>query len=86
MEHLEDLTPEDVFETGKTRFPVQTVIRPKTEEYHDFRGYAGKLYGNTIKGLVFLELSSEEEGWFNPNLHEDNILKSECSSLNRIDN
>jgi sulfate adenylyltransferase subunit 1 len=26
-------------------FPVQTVIRPKTEEYHDFRGYAGKLYG-----------------------------------------
>jgi len=25
------------------------VIRPKTEEYHDFRGYAGKLYGNNIK-------------------------------------
>jgi sulfate adenylyltransferase subunit 1 (EFTu-like GTPase family) len=21
----------------------------KTEEYHDFRGYAGKLYGNNIK-------------------------------------
>ncbi|WGK95571.1 MULTISPECIES: sulfate adenylyltransferase subunit 1 [Flavobacterium] len=49
LEHLEDLTPEDVFETGKTRFPVQTVIRPKTEEYHDFRGYAGKLYGNSIQ-------------------------------------
>ena len=49
MEHLEALAPEDVFETGKARFPVQTVIRPKTEEYHDFRGYAGKLYGNTIK-------------------------------------
>ncbi|MCL6462453.1 MAG: sulfate adenylyltransferase, partial [Flavobacterium micromati] len=28
---------------------VQTVIRPKTEEYHDFRGYAGKLYGDAIK-------------------------------------
>jgi sulfate adenylyltransferase subunit 1 len=26
------------------RFSVQTVIRPKTEEYHDFRGYAGKLW------------------------------------------
>jgi sulfate adenylyltransferase subunit 1 len=49
LEHLEDLTPEDVYESGKARFPVQTVIRPKTEQYHDFRGYAGKLYGNTIK-------------------------------------
>lgn len=49
LEHLESLEPEDVFETGKARFPVQTVIRPKTEEYHDFRGYAGKLYGNSIK-------------------------------------
>jgi sulfate adenylyltransferase subunit 1 len=49
LEHLEHLSPEDVFETGKTRFPVQTVIRPKTEEYHDFRGYAGKLYGNSIQ-------------------------------------
>lgn len=49
LEHLEALEPSDVFETGKTRFPVQTVIRPKTEEYHDFRGYAGKLYGNNIK-------------------------------------
>lgn len=25
------------------RFPVQFVIRPKTEEFHDFRGYAGKI-------------------------------------------
>nr|WP_315233767.1 GTP-binding protein [uncultured Flavobacterium sp.] len=49
LEHLEALEPEDIFETGKARFPVQTVIRPKTEEYHDFRGYAGKLYGNNIK-------------------------------------
>jgi sulfate adenylyltransferase subunit 1 len=49
LEHLEELEPEDVFEAGKARLPVQTVIRPKTEEYHDFRGYAGKLYGNNIK-------------------------------------
>lgn len=25
------------------RFPVQYVIRPQTEEYHDYRGYAGKI-------------------------------------------
>lgn len=34
---------------GLATFPVQTVIRPKTEDTHDFRGYAGKLYGNTLK-------------------------------------
>ena len=49
LEHLESLEPKDIYENGKARFPVQTVIRPKTEEYHDFRGYAGKLYGNNIK-------------------------------------
>jgi len=49
LQHLEALEPTDVFEKGEVRFPVQTVIRPKTEEYHDFRGYAGKLYGNNIK-------------------------------------
>ena len=25
------------------RFPVQFVVRPKTEEFHDYRGYAGKI-------------------------------------------
>ena len=25
------------------RFPVQAVIRPQTEEFHDFRGYAGRI-------------------------------------------
>jgi sulfate adenylyltransferase subunit 1 len=49
LQHLEELESKDVYDNGKTRFPVQTVIRPKTEEYHDFRGYAGKLYGNNIK-------------------------------------
>ena len=27
----------------KARFPVQYVIRPQTEELHDYRGYAGKI-------------------------------------------
>ncbi|MEM6830139.1 MAG: GTP-binding protein, partial [Bacteroidota bacterium] len=31
------------------RFPVQTVIRPQTEEYHDCRGYAGSLAGGVFK-------------------------------------
>nr|WP_315198511.1 GTP-binding protein [uncultured Flavobacterium sp.] len=49
LQHLEALEPKDIYDNGQARFPVQTVIRPKTEEYHDFRGYAGKLYGNNIK-------------------------------------
>ena len=45
MDTLEKMEPEDIYEKATARFPVQTVIRPKTENYHDFRGYAGKLYG-----------------------------------------
>ena len=31
------------------RFPVQTVIRPQTAEYHDYRGYAGRVAGGIFK-------------------------------------
>jgi len=31
------------------RFPVQTVIRPKNDKYHDYRGYAGRIAGGIFK-------------------------------------
>jgi len=31
------------------RFPVQTVIRPHSDEYHDYRGYAGRIAGGIFK-------------------------------------
>lgn len=31
------------------RFPVQTVIRPQSDEYHDYRGYAGRIAGGIFK-------------------------------------
>lgn len=31
------------------RFPIQTVIRPHSDEYHDFRGYAGRIAGGVFK-------------------------------------
>ena len=31
------------------RFPVQWVIRPQTDEWHDFRGYAGRVAGGVFK-------------------------------------
>jgi sulfate adenylyltransferase subunit 1 len=32
-----------------SRFPVQYVIRPQTDEFHDFRGYAGRVAGGVFK-------------------------------------
>ena len=31
------------------RFPVQTVIRPHSDKYHDYRGYAGRIAGGIYK-------------------------------------
>lgn len=31
------------------RFPVQTVIRPHSDEFHDYRGYAGRIAGGVFK-------------------------------------
>lgn len=30
------------------RFPVQTIIRPLSDNYHDYRGYAGRVAGGTF--------------------------------------
>jgi sulfate adenylyltransferase subunit 1 len=49
--------------TIQARFPVQHVVRPKTEEYHDYRGYAGKiasgtfLIGNLVEALPSGQIS-----------------------------
>lgn len=32
-----------------SRFPVQYVIRPNTDDYHDYRGYAGRVAGGVLK-------------------------------------
>lgn len=33
----------------QARFPVQWVIRPQSEKYHDFRGFAGRVSGGVFK-------------------------------------
>ncbi|MEK9612355.1 MAG: GTP-binding protein [Flavobacteriaceae bacterium] len=45
LSHLEGLNPSDVYHSGKPRFPIQYVIRAKKDGFHNFRGYAGKVYG-----------------------------------------
>ena len=60
LQILEGIAPEDIdAEVLPFRFPVQQVIRPKSEEYHDFRGYAGKISSGQInKGDVLTSLPS----------------------------
>jgi sulfate adenylyltransferase subunit 1 len=44
------------------RFPVQQVIRPKTEQYHDFRGFAGRVAsGSFSKGDKVTALPSQQQ-------------------------
>lgn len=49
LEHLEQLEVSDLKDKAAVRFPVQQVIRPKTADFHDFRGFAGKVYGGSLK-------------------------------------
>lgn len=48
LEILENTPVEQKAANHKARFAVQHVVRPKTHEFHDFRGYAGKLTGASL--------------------------------------
>lgn len=43
LDYLENVQVNKDENTTDARFPVQYVIRPHSEEYHDFRGYAGSV-------------------------------------------
>lgn len=43
LQHLETVTVVNTADQEHARFPVQYVIRPQTGDYHDYRGYAGKI-------------------------------------------
>lgn len=43
LEHLETVTTGNAVNLEHARFPVQYIIRPQSEEWHDYRGYAGKI-------------------------------------------
>ena len=37
------------YDSSDARFPVQTVIRPLSHEFHDYRGYAGRIAGGRFR-------------------------------------
>ena len=49
LSHLETLHTASDRNLVDVRFPVQYVIRPMSDEYHDYRGYAGSVAGGVMK-------------------------------------
>ncbi|MBC7721342.1 MAG: GTP-binding protein [Pedobacter sp.] len=49
LNYLENVSIADDINLTHSRFPVQYVIRPQTEELHDYRGYAGKIISGIYK-------------------------------------
>jgi sulfate adenylyltransferase large subunit len=48
LEWLEELEPE-ADRPDELRFPVQWVIRPMSDEHHDYRGYAGQVASGAVR-------------------------------------
>jgi len=46
LEHVHVASDRDLVDT---RFPVQYVVRPKSDDFHDYRGYAGQVAGGVLK-------------------------------------
>jgi sulfate adenylyltransferase subunit 1 len=46
---LENIEIGNDYNLTDCRFPVQYVVRPMTEEYHDYRGYAGRMDGGILR-------------------------------------
>jgi sulfate adenylyltransferase subunit 1 len=49
LELLENVHIEKDINLTHARFPVQYVVRPQTKEFHDYRGYAGKIISGVYK-------------------------------------
>ncbi|WP_068259779.1 GTP-binding protein [Janibacter limosus] len=49
LHHLEHVHIASDRALRDVRFPVQYVIRPKSDEFHDYRGYAGQVAGGVLK-------------------------------------
>src|SRR5215203_3005763 len=49
LHHLENVHVASDRNLIDVRFPVQYVIRPQSEAFHDYRGYAGQVAGGVLK-------------------------------------
>lgn len=49
LRHLEEVYIASDRNLEDPRFPVQYILRPNSEEHHDFRGYAGQIAGGVFR-------------------------------------
>jgi len=49
LRFIETVEIKKIKNSCECRFPVQTVIRPFSEKYHDYRSYAGRVAGGTLR-------------------------------------
>ena len=49
IHHLENVHVASDRDLVDVRFPVQYVVRPKSDEHHDYRGYGGMVAGGVLK-------------------------------------
>lgn len=62
LEYLESIEWHTMETKFPARYPVQYVVRPKSEQWHDFRGFAGKLASGTLrKGDTVVAMPSLQE-------------------------
>lgn len=86
LEYLEELPVHKKDDALPARFPVQFVIRPHSDEHHDFRGYAGKLSsGQLLVGQQVLVLPSSRRSKITRILHAqtevDSIRSDESATI-----
>ncbi|WP_343693853.1 GTP-binding protein [Chitinophaga sp.] len=61
LDYLEQITFDHADSSHPARFPVQSVIRPRTEAFHDFRGFAGKVASGQFNvGDEIISLPSQQ--------------------------
>ena len=48
LDHLETIEVNEAILSHQARMPVQWVIRPQTDELHDYRGYAGRVLSGSF--------------------------------------
>ncbi len=65
LELLENIEIQENSQNSLTRFPVQYVVRPNNDKFHDFRGYAGRLSGG--------KLTVGQEVYILPSMHKTKI-------------
>ncbi|WP_440133768.1 sulfate adenylyltransferase subunit 1 [Chitinophaga sancti] len=59
--YLEQISFDHADSSHPARFPVQSVIRPRTEAFHDFRGFAGKVASGQFNvGDEIISLPSQQ--------------------------